>query len=564
MSRLLLLLHTRLALRTTAIILLIVAILGFVFLSLAVYLRATNVQQTQQVRLQELLTTVERTAQIACFLEDQRMAQEVTEGLLSNNIVSAVTILTSNGQTLASGRAGQPLAADDSMRPVVREITSPFEPGTSVCRITLEPDQAQVDAMVTEASIFIGGALLLQLIGIGFCVVLVVVRFVTRPITGISHRLSELEAETGQKLQAPGGNKDDEIGQLVASVNAMIDNLVESLGEERRLRLAREIEERRYRAIFDNVEAGLFELDGVGLMRSANPAFRRLFGIDMTRDLDLDPIAFDTLASDYVVAPEAQAPDEHRPAEGVLEAGSFGADRLGMEQLGAIQLEGGQREYLCEVVPGTGETSRWVSLLVNPLEAGRLQGVAHDVTERKHAAETAEQMAVTDSLTGLGNRRGFDHRLAVMGRHHRLYPGRRHAVLMLDFDHFKQINDTYGHQAGDRVLRHVGKIIAGLLRQRDYVARLGGDEFVILLEGSGRHEDVESLIERLLLRLEKPIELRDGDRVRLGVSIGVATLGIDTEDPQQAVQFADMAMYTAKRAGRNTWRFYTAAMESTV
>jgi len=525
MSRLLLLLHTRLALRTTAIILLIVTLLGVVFLALAVYLRAESVQRDQQARIQELLTTVERTAQIGCFLGDHHLAQEVADGLLSNNIVNAVSIDAEDGTTLASGRADR---EGESASSVVRDVASPFEPETSVCRITVEPNQAYIDKLVAQASNFIGGALLLQLVGIGLCVVLVVVKFVTRPITGLSHRLSELEAETGQQLQAPKGNRDDEIGQLVISVNAMIDNLVQSLGEERRLRLEREVEERRYRAIFDNVEAGIFELDGAGFIRSANPAFRRLFDMPGEKDLECHPVAFTSLLSDG----EGTAP-------------SF-----------VIDDDASEHERQWEVALADGGQQRWISLILSPLETGRLQGVAHDVTERKRAADAAEQMAMTDPLTGLGNRRGFDHRLAVMARHHRLYPERCHALITLDFDHFKRINDTYGHQVGDRALSHVGAILADLVRQRDYVARLGGDEFVVLLEGCNQRDDVEPILTRFLERLRAPLKVDGSVEVAIGVSIGVAMLGLDSDDPQQAVQFSDMAMYAAKRAGRNTWRFY--------
>ncbi|MGM8850781.1 diguanylate cyclase domain-containing protein [Salinicola halophyticus] len=525
MHRLLLLLHTRLALRTTAIILLIVTLLGVVFLALAVYLRAESVQREQQSRIQELLTTVERTAQIGCFLGDRHLAQEVTDGLLSNNIVRAARIEAADGTTLASGRTN---SGDPDAATVTRDVFSPFEPGTSVCEITVEPDQDYIDELVAQASNFIGGALLLQLVGIGLCVILVVVRFVTRPITGLSHRLSELEAETGQQLQAPKGNRDDEIGQLVISVNAMIDNLVQSLSEERRLRLEREVEERRYRAIFDNVEAGIFELDGGGFIRSANPAFRRLFGMPGETNLERHPVAFASLVNE---------------GDGETQSFVIGDDQGGHDRQWEVALEDGDRK-------------RWVSLILSPLETGRLQGVAHDITERKEAADAAERMAMTDPLTGLGNRRGFDHRLAVMARHHRLYPERCHALITLDFDHFKRINDTYGHQVGDRALNHVGAILADLVRQRDYVARLGGDEFVVLLEGCSERDEIESILTRFLERLRTPLQADDGVEVTVGVSIGIALLGVDADDPQQTVQFSDMAMYAAKRAGRNTWRFY--------
>ncbi|GHB17485.1 sensor domain-containing diguanylate cyclase [Salinicola rhizosphaerae] len=525
MCRLLNLFRTRLALRATAAILLIVVILGVIFLALGIYLRTLSVEREQSDRIQELLTTVERTAQVGCFLGDAKLTQEVVDGLLSNDIVSSVTVRVGSGAVLASGSSGSGGPASTA---ISRVIYSPFDAEDAVCNIKLLPDQQQIDALVNKASLFIALALALQLTGIGICVVLVVVRFVTRPITSISHRLSELEAETGQKLKAPRGNRGDEIGQLVVSVNAMIDNLVQSLGEERRLRLEREIEERRYRAIFDTVDAGLFELDDGGRIRVANPAFRRLFDIPLSHDLTREPLLLASCISEG--APE--------PSE-LFEAKAGGRD---------------ERQW--EVGIGDEALRRWVNLSLSPLGVGRLQGVAQDITARKEASDAAERMAVTDPLTGLGNRRGFERRLAVMSRHHRLYPERRHALLMLDFDHFKQINDTYGHHAGDRVLRRVGGILANLIRQRDYVARLGGDEFVVLLEGCADRDDVERLLMRFMEQLQTPVRMRDGEEVTVGASVGIAMLGLDTDDPQQALQYADMAMYAAKRAGRSTWRFH--------
>ncbi|WP_251977758.1 diguanylate cyclase domain-containing protein [Salinicola avicenniae] len=525
MTRLLTLLRTRLALRTTAIILMIVGLLGLLFMSGAVYLSAKSEQRKQVERLEELLSTVERTAQVACFLGDQHFGEEVIDGLLSNRVVNAARIRLGDGSLLAQGRS-EGVELDGSS--VARVIMSPFDAEDAVCSITLTPNQQRIDALVRESSLFIGLVLVLQLTGIGICVVLVVVRFVTRPITGISHRLSELEAETGQKLKIPRGNQGDEIGQLVTSVNAMIDNLVETLGKERRLRLAREVEERRYRAIFDNVEAGIFELDDEGWIRAANPAFRTLFDIIGARDLEQYPQALTSLVSSGAPGPEA--------LRGLL--------------------EGEQEQRHWEVALGDERQQRWVNLILSPLETGRIQGVAQDITASKTAAAAAERMAITDALTGLGNRRGLDHRLAVIARHHRFYPERGHALLVLDFDHFKQINDTYGHHAGDRVLRHVGDILSQLVRQRDYVARLGGDEFVLLLDGCSRREEVERLLQRFVEQLATPISLPDGEKIVIGASVGIAILGRDTDDPQQAMQYADMAMYAAKRAGRNAWRFH--------
>ncbi|RKR07490.1 PAS domain S-box-containing protein/diguanylate cyclase (GGDEF)-like protein [Kushneria sinocarnis] len=528
MAHLIELFRTRLALRTAAIILLMVALLGAGFLVLAVEIRADSEQRAQYTRIEELLSTVERTTQIACFLGDRELAGEVADGLLVNRIVREVRIIRQTGDVLADARSEQGRTGPA----ISRAVYSPFEQAQPLCRIALIPDQQRIDDAVFEASRFLAVALLLQLAGVGLCVVLVVVHFVTRPITGISHRLSRLEAETGHKLQAPRGNQHDEIGQLVASVNAMIDHLVSSLSEERRLRLEREVEERRYRTIFDSVEAGIFELDGEGRIVVANPAFRRLFRLAEECDPVRRRVALTELAGD-------------------------GGPSI--EELVHHSEPGRARQW--ELALGSGTLRRWISILLNRLEEGRLQGVAHDITERKMATDAAERLAITDPLTGLGNRLGMERRLAVIARHHRLYPERPHALVVLDFDHFKHVNDTWGHQAGDRVLEHVAALLTTLVGQRDYLARQGGDEFVMVLEGQGQRDQVAALLARFIELLADPIELDEEVRIRMGASIGVAILGLDTEDVQEALHFADQAMYRAKRAGRNNWRFHQTTSE---
>lgn len=520
-KRLVSLFRSRLALRAVAIILLIVVVLGACFLALAVQVRAESEKEIQQDRLEGLISTVERTAQIACFLNDTQLAYEVTEGLLSNRIVHRASLVRNNDRLLAESTSGPDTPDTDNTQTLSRQIYSPFTPEESVCRLELVPDQAWIDSRVHMATRFLSGALLLQMLGIAASVVLVVFYFVARPITRLSHRLHGLKAEAGEKLEAPVGNRHDEIGRLVAGVNAMIDRLVNSLGEERRLRLEREVEERRYRAIFDNVEAGIFELDDRGRVIAANPAFCRLFMLSERFDPAQDALILDELTQGMEIA------DSRRE---------------------------GARQW--EISLGEGQYKRWVSLLVSPLEAGRLQGVAHDITDRKLAADAAEKLAVTDALTGLGNRLGLERRLALIERHHRLYPDRHHALLMLDFDRFKLINDSHGHHAGDEVLKHIADVLGELTRRRDFLARPGGDEFVLLLEDRTEHAHIEALARRLIERVNRPFSIGSGVEVTLGVSIGVAVLGVDTRSTDELMKMADHAMYQAKHSGRNTWRFY--------
>jgi diguanylate cyclase (GGDEF)-like protein len=135
-------------------------------------------------------------------------------------------------------------------------------------------------------------------------------------------------------------------------------------------------------------------------------------------------------------------------------------------------------------------------------------------------------------------------------------PAYRCALILLDLDRFKEANDTFGHAVGDRVLEHVGTLLTDLVRRADYVARLGGDEFVILLDGAGRREDVRRIVTGFLTRVNEPIVI-DGDaHVRIGASLGIAVLGQDTDSELELIRLADAAMYRAKHAGRNTYRFH--------
>lgn len=176
------------------------------------------------------------------------------------------------------------------------------------------------------------------------------------------------------------------------------------------------------------------------------------------------------------------------------------------------------------------------------------------VASALHNAELYQklnQMAITDGLTGLFNHRYFHERLQ-----HNIEVSRRYmrpfSLLMIDIDHFKQFNDTYGHQAGDRVLRFVAKQLKQMLRGTDILARYGGEEFAIqLLETP--HDRVRLVAERLVQAFrEETIELPTAaEPVSITISVGVATFPYDGESTTELIHFADQGLYAAKRAGRN-------------
>ncbi len=180
--------------------------------------------------------------------------------------------------------------------------------------------------------------------------------------------------------------------------------------------------------------------------------------------------------------------------------------------------------------------------------------LGRDITERKRVEEQLAYMATHDTLTGLPNRQAFSERLDLELDHaHRNQ--RQLAVMMLDLDHFKKVNDTLGHSVGDKLLQAVGKRLTGLRRKSDTVARLGGDEFMLILPEIAQYEDAERIAQQLLQTVWEPLVI-DGRELRISTSIGVVLYPEDADDAETLVRNADIAMYRAKEMGRNTFQRY--------
>jgi diguanylate cyclase (GGDEF)-like protein/PAS domain S-box-containing protein len=184
----------------------------------------------------------------------------------------------------------------------------------------------------------------------------------------------------------------------------------------------------------------------------------------------------------------------------------------------------------------------------------RMIGVSQDITERKRQEEEARFLAYHDTLTGLPNRRLLDDRLrqAVFLAQRR---DARVAVMVIDLDHFKQVNDALGHRAGDAVLREAAHRIAGCVRKADTLARQGGDEFVVVIPDMQLDADGQVVAEKILRSLEPPFRV-DGRDFIIGASIGVSVYPTDAGDGEGVLRNADVAMYRAKQLGRNNYRFY--------
>ena len=186
-------------------------------------------------------------------------------------------------------------------------------------------------------------------------------------------------------------------------------------------------------------------------------------------------------------------------------------------------------------------------------------GTVQDITERKIAQDEIRRLAMTDQLTGLANRHQFNRRfgesLKLAQREQNLL-----ALLLLDLDKFKPINDSFGHQVGDKFLKYVSELLQKNCRETDVVARLGGDEFAIILVHPESTKDVEQCAQRIVNEFKRSVYI-EGNEVHGGTSIGISICPMHSNDMEGLTQKADLALYHAKESERNSFSIYSQDME---
>ena len=212
-------------------------------------------------------------------------------------------------------------------------------------------------------------------------------------------------------------------------------------------------------------------------------------------------------------------------------------------------------------------TYTWTHLMASALhdQDGQLLGylgAISDISELKAAQVQMETLAFFDPLTGLANRRLFKNRLvtSVKGA---IRSGKSMALMFLDMDQFKRVNDTLGHDAGDVLLKEVSNRLSNTVRENDTVSRIGGDEFTILLTDISSVQDVRAVADKILKAMAKPIRVK-GQDILTSVSIGITMTPDDSTDTNVLMKNADLAMYSAKEQGRNNYQFFSEDMNHSI
>jgi diguanylate cyclase (GGDEF)-like protein/PAS domain S-box-containing protein len=290
--------------------------------------------------------------------------------------------------------------------------------------------------------------------------------------------------------------------------------------------------EEKYRSIIENIQEGYFEIDLSGNFTFYNDSVSQIIGYSKEELMGMNYRRFTS---------EQTAKQVFQAFNKVYNTGNPA------------------KEFDWQIIKKDG-TKIYIEVSVSLQKdlSGTItgfKGIIRDITERKEIDQQLTHMASHDALTGLPNRMLFMDRLDIALAQSRRSQNKL-AVMMLDLDHFKDINDTLGHMAGDKLLQEVGDRLTGILRHNDTVARLGGDEFIVLLSDIERIEDVTRIAKVILKAFQKPFVLSD-NHITSNASIGIAVYPDDCQDIETLLRKSDMAMYSVKTQGRNGYKFFS-------
>lgn len=295
---------------------------------------------------------------------------------------------------------------------------------------------------------------------------------------------------------------------------------------------------RRFNAALENMSQGICLFDAEKRLLVCNDLYVKMY--DLPPELGEPGTLFRSIL-------------EHRIKSGVFPGDN--PEEYIQERLNAVE-ERVASTKIQELADG-----RIIAIAHKPMSGGGWVATHQDITDMRRIEDKVTHLAHHDALTGLPNR------TTLLGRIedalHRVSRGEQVAVLCLDLDRFKAVNDTLGHPVGDELLKTVAQRLRGCVRETDTVARLGGDEFAIVQVSAEQPNDATTLAQRICNVLKRPFEI-DGHQAVIGASVGISLAPADGDEPSLLLKNADMALYGAKSDGRGTFRFFEPEMDSRV
>ncbi len=469
----------------------------------------------------QLQRTVSTTASIAAYLNDKDLAQEVINGLLKNDLILAAQITGNEGPLAASER----FSGDNAN---VYRLEHPFFSADTVGNVYLVPNLEYIEQ--NARAIAKGNTQSLILVTLFVLVTFLVIAYfiITKPLSDLSRQLAVIVPGDANRLSPPPGHNAGEIGSTTRKINQLLDKTQMLFEQERALRLEVETLEKRLRLLFEHSSSCLILARPNGEVVLYNESTQKLFdklGIAIKDN-------YRHMLNEVFIAPDIML---QSVTDSLLEHGIA---------RGEFQLHNNNSKQEC-----------WVHVIVTHSDSddeSYLQIFIYDISEQKAELESLNIKANYDQLTGILNRQGAEKQIQ-----HALHHDKQLAVMLLDLDGFKPINDIYGHDTGDKMLKHVAARLSHCLRKDDICARWGGDEFVVAVKNTDP-DILAALASKLQRELSTPLLIGRDNPVdlKVGASIGIAISPLDGSDLHSLIKYADQAMYRVKQTGKRAALFY--------
>lgn len=497
----------------------IIASLAIAFVASEIFYKQTYNAEVSDAKtaIGELVKTISPTASIAAFVSDEELLKEAINGLARSKNVKAIAY-TDEKIKYRVNEAGF-----DEILALTFDVQHPFIPTEKLGEISITPDYRQIESDAELISSVNSFVLYLLAILVTIASIVICYFLVTRPLVRTSKALYEMEIGAKGRVVMPPSHSMTEIGTLVRGANRLLDNVESQFTQERKLRKEIEGLEQRFRMIFESAKSAIVLIDESGKLVLYNESF-----VTLLESLGLYINQENTEYSDLLI-------ELFEEPKQLLK---FVRESLRRDEIaiGEYKLKG-----------LFTSKSYWVQLFVNAVTSDQnekyYQVTLSDISKRKQDLEQLEKQADFDALTQILNRNGGEKKIEF-----EIVKDHSFAIVLIDLNGFKQVNDTYGHDAGDAVLIEVAKRLSENVRHDDTVIRWGGDEFVLLLQiDKARKEMVIKAMDKVRESITRSIDVGSNyTGVSIGMSAGVAFFPDSAVTLDNLVKEADQAMYKAK------------------
>ena len=507
-------------------LLIIVTSAAIVFALIYAKLHYSNVFDKEMQRsnntIMQIGQTVSATASIAAYLEDKDLANEVLNGLVSNDVILGAQL---NG--LKSVLAKSILYKTDL--PVTFSLSNPIIIGEQIGAIYIEPNTIFIEQNAQAIALSSVRTLMIVIVPMLLIFAVLVYFLITQPLNYLSGQLAAITPGKGQRITIPKTHKHSEIGTISNNINKLLYRTEALFKQERSLRQDIELFEKRFRLMFEKSSSPTLLVKERGDILLINEAAQDLL---IGLGLDLEERFPDALGK------ACKTPD-------ILY--TFTSNSVNQKQVMQSEFEFSNQL--------TQETV-WLNIIIINTESDDqwyLQVFISDITMKKVMISQLKQKAQYDRLTGLNNRYGAELVLLEW-----LDQQRPFSLILLDLDEFKPINDIHGHNAGDAMLQHIAEQLKLNVRADDLICRWGGDEFLIALANISDQE-TKDIATNLTKVIATPFNYTKADQAHtlvVSASLGIACYPEHATSLKALVECADVAMYTIKRTSKNNFAFY--------